>query len=175
MQKVKKLKYCIDTRNHFKGFPFFRKLRRVSFLKSDKQIAELRIDRDIYSLIFTDLERVEISCKKQIGTEYIINDLTNNQEWTFSNPNKDFSLLKKSPEYLLESPNTRIEIDVQNGSFIYSSEKNIIGRIEDKNILIQNGTKRIDVFDEKHNRVLIIACSIELISHHILKVYESND
>lgn len=76
---------------------------------------------------------------------------------------------------MIESLNTKIDIDIRNSSLIYLIEKNIIGRIEGENILFKNGTNRIDVFDEKYERILISACCVELIRCHILKVYEPNE
>lgn len=175
LKKIKGLEYSIDSVNHFTGIPFFRKLRKVQFLISDKEIAEFIVDKNQYEIKFSDSDKIKIYCENEIGSEFKITDLANTRTWTFSNPNKNFSLLKKSPEYLMESSNTSIGIDIKNSSMIYSINQKIIGRIEDKNILFKNGTNIIDVFDEKYKRVLISACCVELIRYHILKVYEPND
>ena len=175
MSEIKGLKYSINSENHFKGIPFFKKLKTASFLRSDNQVAEFLIDKNHFSVNFPNSEKIEIYCENKIGTEFKITDLADSRTWTFSNPNKSFSIFKKSPEYLLESSNIKIDIDIRNSSLIYLIEKNIIGRIEDKNILFKNGTNRIDVFDEKYERILISACCVELIRHHILKVYEPNE
>jgi hypothetical protein len=171
MSKIKGLKYSIDSENHFKGIPFFKKLKKTVFLKSDSQVAEFLIDKNHYSINFPNSEKIEISCDK-IGTEFKIIDLADNQTWFFSNPNRGFSIFRTSPQYLIESSNIKIDIDIRNISLIYGIEKNIIGRIEDKNILFKNGTNRIDVFDKKYERILISACCVELIRYYVLKVYE---
>lgn len=175
MRTIKGLKYSINSENHFKGIPFFKKLKTTIFLISENQVAEFLIDKNHYSIIFPNSEKIEIYCENEIGTEFKIIDLADGRTWGFSDPNKGFSILKKSPEYLIESSNIKIDIDIRNSSLIYSIEKNIIGRIEDKNILFKNGTNRIDVFDEKYERILISACCVELIRYHILKIYEPND
>ncbi len=175
MRKIEGLKYSIDSKNHFKGIPFLKKLKKVTFLISDNQVAEFLIDRNHYSINFPNSGRIEISCKNKIGTKFEITEIVDNRTWTFSNQNKVFSVLKKSSEYLIESSSTKIEIDIRNSSLIYLIDKKIIGRIEDRNILLKNGTNRIDVFDEKYEKVLISACCVELIRYHILKIYEPND
>lgn len=170
MSEIKGLKYSIDSENHFKGIPFFKKLKKTVFLKSDSQVAEFLVDKKYYSINFPNSEKIEISCDK-IGTEFKIMDLADNQTWYFSDPNRGFSFFRISPQYLIESSNIKIGIDIRNNSLIYVIEKNIIGRIEDKNILFNNGTNRIDVFDEKYERILISACCVELIRYHLLNVY----
>jgi len=175
LKKIKGLKYSIDSVNHFTGIPFFRKLRKVQFFISDNEVAEFMVNKNLYEITFADSDKIEIHCENEIGSEFKIMDFADNRTWTFSNPNKNFSLLKKSPEYLMESSNASIEIDIKNSSMIYSIDQKIIGRIEDKNTLFKNGTNRVDIFDEKYKRVLISACCVELIRYHILKVYEPND
>ncbi|WP_281239953.1 hypothetical protein [Flavobacterium praedii] len=175
MSETKDLKYSINSENHFQGIPFFKKLKTVSFLRFDNQVAEFLIDKKHYSVNFQNSEKIEIYCEDKIGTEFKITDVAENRTWIFSNPNKTFSIFKKSPDYLIESSNIKIDIDIRNNSLIYLIENNIIGRIEDKNILFKNGTNRIDVFDEKYERILISACCVELIRYHILKFYEPNE
>ncbi len=175
MRKIKHLKYSINSKTKFKGIPLFRKLRKVNFLKSDKLVAEFLIDENKYVINFANSEKIEIYYKNEIDAEFKITELINNRTWTLYNPNKSFSINDRSPNYLLESSNEKIEINIHNQSDIYLIDKKIIGRIEDKNILFKNGNYRIDIFNEKYEKILISACCIKLIDYHILKTYETND
>ena len=175
MRKIKGLKYSIDSENHFKGIPFFRKLRKVDFRISDKQVAELIIDRNQYKINFVNSDKMEIVCENKHGTEFKLSDLNSKRVYTFFNPNKGFPIFKQASDFLIKSNESEIEISNRNGSFIYTIEEKLIGRIEEKNMFIRKGNFRIDVFDEVQKKKLIGACCIELIRYHILKVYEPLD
>jgi hypothetical protein len=172
LRKIKDLKYSIDSVNYCEGIPFFRKLRKVDFLICDKKIAEFAINKNQYIINFIDAEKMEIYAENKIGTEFKINDSKNGQIWRFFNPNKNFSFFKQVPDYLIKSNEIEIEINNRNGSFIYSIEKKLIGRIEDKNIVFKNGNYIIDILDENQMRIIISACCVEIIRCHILKIYE---
>lgn len=175
MRKIKGLKYCINSTNSFKGIPFFRKLSLVTFTKENEKIAEFKRKKNLYSIDFGNSEKIKLSLKDRHGEEFKISDLKENQSWSFFNPNKNFSIFSKSPDYLIESKNVKIELKSRNSSLIYSIDKKVVGRIEEKKMFFGNGTYRIDVFDDNYEKILISACCIELIRYHILKVYETGD
>ena len=136
----------------------------------DEKIAEFVINKKQYIINFVDAEKMEIYAENKIGTEFKIKDSKNGQIWSFFDPNKSFSFFKQVPNYLIKS--NEIEINNRNGSFIYSIEKKIIGRIEDKNIVFKNENYIIDVLDENQTRIIISACCVEIIRCLILKIYE---
>jgi hypothetical protein len=172
LREIKDLIYSIDSENHFKGIPFFRKLRKVDFLISDKKIAEFIIAKNQYIINYIDSEKMVIYCENKIENEFKITDSKNSQIWSFFNPNKSFSIFKNTPNNVIKSTETEIEINNRNASLFYSIEKKLIGRIEEKNIIFRNGNYKIDVFEENQKRILIGACCVELIQYHILKIYE---
>lgn len=144
----------------------------MGFLICDKKIAEFIINKNQYLINFIDAGKMEIYAENKIGTEFKIKDSKNDQIWSFLNPNKSFSFFKRVPNYLIKSNEIEIEINNRNGSFIYSIENKLIGRIEDKNIVFKNGNYIIDVLDENQTRIIIGACCIEIIRCYILKIYE---
>ena len=172
MRTIKDLKYSIDSVNYWKGIPFFRKLRKVDFLIFDKKIAEFVINKNEFIINFIDAEKIEIYSENKIGTEFKIKDSKNGQVWEFFSPNESLSFFEKTPNYLIKSNEIVIEINNRNGSFIYSIEKKLIGRIEDKYIIFKNGSYVIDILDENQTRIIIGACCVEIVRCHILKIYE---
>lgn len=175
MKNIKDLKYCINSKNYFKGIPFLKKLISVSFFKEDKKIAELIRNKNEFYINFNDTQKFKLSLEDKYGQKYQVNDLQKKVTWSYLNPNKNFSLFPKEPDYLFKSPTTTVKINYKSNSTIYSIEKNIIGRIEYKNIYFVNGAFRIDVFDENYEKILVCACCIKLIDYHILKTYLTND
>jgi hypothetical protein len=72
LREIKNLKYSITTKNEFKGIPFFRRLTKVRFLESGNIIAEFKKSKNNYLILFDDSEKIEISFKNTINSEFKI-------------------------------------------------------------------------------------------------------
>lgn len=173
MRQIKGLKYSIDSKNYFSGVPFFRTLKNVKFLIENKKIAEFIIDKNSYLINFSDNDQMKIICNNQIGTEFHLTETINNQTWLFSQSNKKFSFFQKKPLYLIKCNKIEVKINIHNNSLLYSIDDQLIGRVENKNILFLSESKTIDVLNEEYLKFLVGANCIELIREHIFKIYES--
>lgn len=173
MREIKNLKYSITTKNEFKGIPFFRRLTKVRFLESGNIIAEFKKSKNNYLILFDDSEKIEISFKNTINSEFKIHELPTNTIWQFSNSNTNFSFFKNESVFLKDANSTQIKIKTKYDRQLFYHEDKLIGLIENKFFIFKNREFRIAIFNETYRNILIAACCITLIDYYILKTHEN--
>ncbi|MFT7900108.1 hypothetical protein VBY74_08990 [Tenacibaculum ascidiaceicola] len=153
------------------------RITTVSFYKKKDRIAELRfLNKNSFKLSIKERCEYKINCvDNNLGLEFEILNLQNQNKWLLLNENREFSFGKIDIP-ILDTGEIEIRVKSKGRSNTYYFEKEIIGKTDSTFLnIFKLVIKEVDILNEEYFDALLVGCSIEIIQEYHCKLFQGVD